>query len=317
MKISIAGDLGSGKSTVAKNLSEQLGFAYLSTGQLHRNIAQEYGVKTLELNEIASRDETIDRRIDSYLTSLNGSSEDLIIDSRLAWHFVKDTFKIYLEVHSDIGAERVLGDSERTGEPIYKNRESAIANLKVRKNAENQRFFDKYGVRCDDLSNYHIVINTSDSSVESTGALILRLFKAWSNQASYQRLWISPRFLVPTEHVRSLAREEAHFTNSEIGKYGYKDEFPIECARYDDYYFIWDGHRRASGALFNKVDFVPVSMIAMDDQEIHKNHTAAEFAKSVFKLSWLYDWEDVHGFHFIKYPELAPPSPEHTLSDAV
>ena len=43
MKISITGDLGSGKSTVAKQLAKDLGFDYISTGTIFREIAKEYG----------------------------------------------------------------------------------------------------------------------------------------------------------------------------------------------------------------------------------------------------------------------------------
>ena len=39
-KISLAGDLGSGKSTVAKILIEALGAEYYSTGSLVRQIAE-------------------------------------------------------------------------------------------------------------------------------------------------------------------------------------------------------------------------------------------------------------------------------------
>ncbi|MGB7924867.1 MAG: cytidylate kinase family protein [Pyrinomonadaceae bacterium] len=304
MKLSIAGDLGSGKSSVAKILAQELGFTYLSTGQMHRNIAEEYGVNSLELNRLATDDESIDDRIDSHLISLNESDDNLVIDSRMAWHFVKDTFKIYLEVHSEVGADRVLGDSGRLSEPIYQDRESALLILKARKNSETERFFDKYNVRCDDLSNYDIVINTSDASIESASKLILRLFEAWRKQESYRKFWISPSFVFPTKHVGLVAGEQAERIKAEIGESGFKSQHPIECVKYNEYYFIRDGHKRCSGALYNKLEFIPFNIIATDDQEIDKGQTAAEFARSAFNLSWYYDWEEAHEFRFIKYPRL-------------
>jgi predicted cytidylate kinase len=304
MKITITGDLGSGKSSVAKVLCHQLGFAYLSTGQLHRQIAEEYGVDSLELNKIANKDNSIDDRIDNHLMSLNSSNENLVIDSRLAWHFVNDTFKVYLEVHSEVGADRVLGDRGRISEPTYTGKESALANLKARKSSENERFHEKYKVRVDDLSNYDVVINTTDSSVESTSTLILQLFKAWGKRELLNRFWISPKFIFPTEHVRILAREQAEFIKFEINKYGFKNQYPIECVKYNEFYFIWNGHRRCSGALYKKVDFIPFELLAEGDQEIHKGHSVELFVRSAFNLSWYYDWEDAHEFRFTIYPQL-------------
>jgi CMP/dCMP kinase len=304
MKITIAGDLGSGKSSVAKILSRTLEFEHLSTGQMQRKIAEEYGVDALALNKIASKDESIDDRIDGYLRSLNESDKNLIIDSRMAWHFVKDTLKIYLEVHSEVGADRVLGDKGRISEPTYQDRESALAILKARKSSENERFFEKYKVRCDDLSNYDIAINTSDSSVENVSKLILELFGAWSSKEDYRKFWISPTFVFPTKHVSLTKQEQSEHLESEIDKQDVKGQNPIECVKFNEYYFIRNGHRRCSEALYSRLDFIPFHLLATDKQEIDKGYTAAEFVHSAFDLDWYYEWEEAHGFRFIKYPKL-------------
>lgn len=316
MKISIAGDLGSGKSSVARILSGTLGFGYISTGQLHRKIAEEYGVNSLELNKIAGSDYSVDDRIDTYLSSLNNAEEDLIIDSRLAWHFVMNTFKVYLEVHSEIGAERVLSDRERMREPIYANREKALYSLRARKQAENDRFLIKYGVRCDDLSNYDVLINTSDSSTAETSKLIMTLIDCWRHGPDFERFWISPRFLFPTEHVRSLSRVDAKTVTSRMSTVGFDNHYPVECVKFNECYFIWNGHKRVSAALFNRVEFIPCKVIAKEADEIQKNLFGPEFAKAAFKMSWYYDWEDVHGFRFVKYPQLVPSLPAEAPVDA-
>lgn len=67
MKISITGDLGSGKSTVAKQLAKDLGFDYISTGTIFREIAKEYGIDVLKLNKLALTDTSIDDRVDGKL----------------------------------------------------------------------------------------------------------------------------------------------------------------------------------------------------------------------------------------------------------
>lgn len=50
MIITISGDIGSGKSTTGKLLAKKLDYKYLSTGAIQRQIAEEMGMTTLELN---------------------------------------------------------------------------------------------------------------------------------------------------------------------------------------------------------------------------------------------------------------------------
>ena len=62
--ITISGVIGSGKSTVAKMLSQKLGWQYYSTGMAQRKIAEEMGLTTIELNALSLKDPSIDERVD-------------------------------------------------------------------------------------------------------------------------------------------------------------------------------------------------------------------------------------------------------------
>ena len=50
-KISLAGDLGSGKSTVSDILIRELGAEYYSTGAIVRSVAEKRGMTVVELNK--------------------------------------------------------------------------------------------------------------------------------------------------------------------------------------------------------------------------------------------------------------------------
>ena len=91
--ITITGDLGSGKSTVAKLLQERLNYDYIYTGKIQRMIADRYNMSTVELNKYAETHPEIDAEIDSTFKSLNNST-NLIVDSRMAWFFLPHAFKI-------------------------------------------------------------------------------------------------------------------------------------------------------------------------------------------------------------------------------
>ena len=96
MIITISGDIGSGKSTCGKLLRDQLGFKYLSTGDIQRRIAADMGISTLELNLLSEKDKSIDKKIDDHTRALADSDENYIVDSRLAWHFIPSSYKVFL-----------------------------------------------------------------------------------------------------------------------------------------------------------------------------------------------------------------------------
>lgn len=304
MKISITGDLGSGKSTVAKQLSKDLSFDYISTGTIFREIAKEYGIDVLELNKLALTDKSIDDRVDGKLKEYNQYPTDLIIDSRLAWHFIHKSLKIYFEADPLVAAQRVFGDTGRKNEQEYKDINLAYNALQDRKRTENQRYLERYGIDCDNIDNYDIVINTSLSDVPSICALLTKIISNYSD-ALMVKYWLDPRILYPTENIRLLAREETKMLKADIKQNGYDNKYPIKCIKVNGYYFIWDGHKRCSAAIESAIAYVPVEVIAIDTQEIHSGHNAVNFVTGNIDMKKYYDWEDAHKFQYSSYPKVA------------
>lgn len=176
-KISLTGDLGSGKSHVSRILSQKLGYRIISTGLIQRQIAEKYGMTTLQLNEYTKSHPEIDDEIDGTITRLQNSSESLIFDSRLAWHFAPDSFKVYLTVDLDEAAKRIFNDS-RTSEN-YQNIQEAREKIMARKNSELERFKNYYNIDYSDLNNYNLVINTSVLTPEQVSNKIIESFLIW------------------------------------------------------------------------------------------------------------------------------------------
>lgn len=215
MKISITGDLGSGKSTVAKQLAKDLGFDYISTGTIFREIAKEYGIDVLKLNKLALTDTSIDDRVDGKLKEYNQHPTGLIIDSRLAWHFINESIKIYFEVDPLVAAQRVFGDNSRNNEQKYPDINLAYHALQDRKRTENQRYLDRYGIDCDHIGNYDLVVNTSLSDVPSICDLLAKIIANYPG-TPVAKYWLDPRILYPTENIRVLAREETKMLKIDI-----------------------------------------------------------------------------------------------------
>lgn len=171
-KITITGDLGSGKSAVSRILCEKTGYAYLSTGQIQRRLAAEMGIDTLALNRLADTDPEIDRQIDSVFIELRDNPGGYVVDSRLAWFFLPDSFKVYLSVPVEIAAARILADPNRNSEQYGDIRE-AIAKIQARKQSENKRFLDKYNADCGNMDNFDLLIDTSKRTPEQVADMIL------------------------------------------------------------------------------------------------------------------------------------------------
>ena len=187
LDITITGDLGSGKSSIAKALCKMLNFKYFSTGSIQRQIGKENGMNTLELNYFAEDNKDIDKYIDEQVIKLNDEPDSFILDSRMAWHFIRKSFKVFLTVNPIVAAQRVIADNQREGEPVIVDAYEKSLNLLERRAAEDKRFKAIYGVDCGDLTNYDLVIDTTFSSVEEVSKLIVERYTEFLNSVQENR----------------------------------------------------------------------------------------------------------------------------------
>jgi len=183
MHITITGKLGSGKSTVAKKLTELYGFEIFSTGAILRAAAAERGMDLLDLNKELNSKLDSDRSMDDLIdnTTIRVASErkddKLIFDSRMAWHFVPDAFKVFVTVDPCVAAERVMKDP-RPGEPA-EDVDELCAELVERSKVEQSRFMQLYGVDYYDYNNFNLVVDSSRRTPDEIVTLIWEGFNAY------------------------------------------------------------------------------------------------------------------------------------------
>ena len=192
-KISLAGDLGSGKSTVSAILIERLGAEYYSTGAIVRSIAEAHGMTVVELNKYMETHPEIDHEIDDGLVALSEVDKPLIIDSRMAWHFTKGTFKVYLSTDIETSALRIMS-ANRKGEHAA-SLEETVADTRARRESEKKRYFEQYGVNIKDLTNYTLIVDTTVATPTEVADCIETAFRAWQENKEYNRAFISPERL--------------------------------------------------------------------------------------------------------------------------
>jgi CMP/dCMP kinase len=175
-RIALSGQVGSGKSAVGTRLAAALGYGYVSTGAIQRAIAARRGMTTLELNQIALSDPSIDKEIDDYLKFDVNAMERMVIDSRMAFHFVTNAIKVTLVIDPEVAVARVMGANR--AEETYATVDIARQAIAERNRLERERYFKLYGVNTHDLANYDIVVNTSAMGIDEVLSTLVAQIRA-------------------------------------------------------------------------------------------------------------------------------------------
>jgi len=299
--ITITGHIGSGKSTVGRSLAASLGYQYVSTGSIQRQLATRRGLTSLGLNELSMHDRRVDDEIDSYLERLNTEGDRLVLDSRLAWHFVHDSFKVFVHVDPCVGARRVLANPR--AEEEHHGLADAVRNNLRRKALEDRRFAQLYGVRCDAPGNYHLVVDSTWVPAERLAEVILRCFSERDGGGAPARGYLCPKSLYPTASTARVAAAETSDLRASMERSGFASDAPVEAVQFSQYYFILDGHRRVSCALGLGLDLVPCVIRSADEVSARGEGTAEEEVAGSLDRAWIGDWEAAHGFSFASYPD--------------
>ena len=162
MHITLTGNLGSGKSTICRYLEGKYGYEIYSTGKVQRKLAEDLGITVLEMNQRMRNDPSLDHMIDDTVTRISEESPDkkLIFDSRLAWHFAKTSFKVFLSVNIDEAARRVFADNRGSVE-TYASLEDTKQKLIARAQEEDARYKDIYSLDYFNFSNYNLVLDST------------------------------------------------------------------------------------------------------------------------------------------------------------
>lgn len=170
-RVSLAGDLGSGKSTVGAILKDRFYADTVSVGKIQREMAEELGMNTKEFNIYQEKHPELDKKLDDMLASYENKEGSFIFDSRMAWHFVPNAFSVYLKCNADEAAKRVV-NAKREDEK-YASDEDAFRQLQERRASEIQRYKKFYGVDITDMSNYRLVVDTTGKSPEKVADIIV------------------------------------------------------------------------------------------------------------------------------------------------
>ena len=178
--ITITGEIGSGVSTVTQELSDALDYRRFSAGGLFRNIARQHNMTVDQLNDYASRNHVIDREIDTLIRQL-GEGSEIVLDARLGYYWIHDSFRVYLEVDPDIAAHRIYSDimDGNRHEEGATTINQTIISLERQTESAKKRYFHDYGVDINNTRPFDLIVNTDDKTPEEVVDLIKQRYRAW------------------------------------------------------------------------------------------------------------------------------------------
>ncbi|NIO05523.1 MAG: AAA family ATPase [Candidatus Aenigmarchaeota archaeon] len=175
MIITISGLPGSGKTTVGRLVAKKLGLKFYSIGDLRGRMAMERGLTIDQLNEIGVKEEWTDREVDEYQKTLARKEDNFVIESRLGFHFIPDSIKIFLKVNLRTAAERIFKD-QRPDEEKKANVEEILESMKKRIESDGKRYRKYYGIdNFMDGSHYDHVIDTTHLEINQVVEKIVNI----------------------------------------------------------------------------------------------------------------------------------------------
>lgn len=167
MRITVSGLPGSGTTSLSRYLSQRHGFTMISAGEVFRELAKEHSMGLAEFGRLAQENPAFDKMIDARQKEIAEQRDDIIVEGRLSgWMVPGANLKIWLFAPIGCRIKRIVSRDqiadEKTAEKITIEREQCEAG----------RYHSYYNIDINDLSIYHIVLNSEHWGVEGLGSII-------------------------------------------------------------------------------------------------------------------------------------------------
>ncbi len=153
-RITLSGEVASGKSTVGKLLAKRLDWDFISIGNQTRFEAEKRGLTITEFQKECLQNPEKDKESDERFAKMCNASERLVIDYRMGFRFVNNAFHVFLSISEELAIERIEGAQRQN---------DSAATLRERNDTFRQQFKQAYGVDYTDQTHYDLVIQCAEN----------------------------------------------------------------------------------------------------------------------------------------------------------
>jgi len=176
MIITIGGNVGAGKTTLANNLANSLHYEQLYVGNILRDMAAEKNLSIEQFYAQLKEDPAIEQSVDQRQAMMMQEHDHLIVQGRVAWYFAKRSlfkiFNILLTVDPATGAAR----SGEKKENISKTTDEMIIATASREKMERERYAMLYGIDNHlDPMHYDFILDTTSMNEQEVFEKVLEV----------------------------------------------------------------------------------------------------------------------------------------------
>ena len=156
-------------------------------------MVRRQGITLAEFNRLAAADHSMDHQIDDELRQLREES-DIVIDSRLGFYWIPESFKVYLDLDIEVATARIFKDSvtnqSRAEETTINTSIGDVQKqVQARLNAEVRRFRSLYGINPYDTKHYDLIINTARHSPQTVSLTVFDTYKKWLKSEEWKQVY--------------------------------------------------------------------------------------------------------------------------------
>jgi len=167
MRITVSGLPGSGTTSLSRYLAQRHYFTMISAGEVFRECAQKHNLDLAEFGKLAEQDPTFDKMIDVRQKEIAEEKDNIVVEGRLSgWMVEKADLKIWLFAPINCRIDRIVYRDQIADD------ETAKKITLERERSEAGRYSAYYNIDINDLSIYHIILNSEQWGVEDLGAIV-------------------------------------------------------------------------------------------------------------------------------------------------
>lgn len=186
--ITLSGKPGSGKSSTADKVAELLGYTRHSSGDVVRKFLNEHDITLKAYNDQAHMDHNLDAKVDEELRDLR-SKKDIVVDSRLGFYWIPESFKVYLDLDIDTATARIYKDlTTRKSEDSDTSLGAVADQVRDRMNVEQSRFKSMYGVDPFNTGHFDLIVNTSRNDPQSVAITVFDNYRKWLESTTWTQV---------------------------------------------------------------------------------------------------------------------------------